>query len=77
LTVFVTVPTAPVTVLATVPVTAPSRPPLEEPGVEAAGVAWLVVEAWAFDPESSQNAAIRPRQQPARTRARAARRPAP
>jgi len=34
-----------VTVLVTVLVTAPSRPPLAELGVEAAGVARLVVEA--------------------------------
>jgi hypothetical protein len=71
------VPTVPVTVLAAVLVTAPSRPPPEELGVEVAGVARPAVEARAFDPESSQNAAIRPRQQPASTRARAARRPAP
>jgi hypothetical protein len=77
LTVFVTVPTVPVTVLPTALVTAPSRPLPEELGVVVAGVVRLVVDAWAFDPESSQNAAIRPRQQPARTRARAARRPTP
>jgi hypothetical protein len=45
LTVFVAVPTVPVTVLAAVLVTAPSRPTPEELGVEVAGVARPAVEA--------------------------------
>ena len=72
LTVLVTPLTTPETVL----VTEPSRLPAE-PGVDDAGAARLAVAAWALDPDRSQNAAIKPKQQPTRARARVARRPAP
>ena len=77
----VTLETTPLTVLVTpvtVPVTAPSRPPPEPEadGVDDAGVARLVVAAWALEPDRSQQMAIRPRQQLASIRARSAIRPA-
>jgi hypothetical protein len=63
----------PSTVLVTAPVTAPSTPPEEEVGVEAAEV---VVDAWALVPDSSQKMAISPKQQPRSTVLRPATRPA-
>jgi hypothetical protein len=77
----VTLETTPLTVLVTpvtVLVTAPSRPPPEPEadGVDDAGVARLVVAAWALEPDRSQQMAIRPRQQLASIRARSAIRPA-
>jgi hypothetical protein len=77
LTALVTPVTVPVTVL----VTAPRRPPPEPDadGVDDAGVAasaWLVVAAWALEPDRSQKMAIRPRQQLASIRTRSAIRPA-
>ncbi len=69
----------PFRVLVTVPVTAlvtaPSRPP-DEPGLTVAVAVRLVVEAWALVPDSSQNTAIRPKQQPRSTVPRMANRPA-
>jgi hypothetical protein len=72
----------PVTVPVTVLVTAPRRPPPEPDaggaGADDAGVAasaWLVVAAWALEPDRSQQMAIRPRQQLASIRTRRAIRP--
>ena len=83
---WVTPETAPLTVLVT-PLTTPETVPAAEPrrfptgsGVDDAGAAVaarLAVAAWALDPDRSQNAAIKPKQQPTRARARVARRPAP
>jgi hypothetical protein len=70
--------TTPLTTPETVPVTDPSRFPAGS-GAEdasAAGAARLVVEACALDPDSSQQTAIRPRQQPVSTRPRTTVRPA-
>ena len=80
----VTLETTPLTALVTpvtVLVTAPSRPPPEPEadGVDEADVAasaWLVVAAWALEPDRSQQMAIRPRQQLASIRTRSAIRPA-
>jgi hypothetical protein len=65
----------PFRVVVTAPVTAPSRPP-EGAGVVEVAAARLTVEAWALVPESSQNTAINPKQQPRSTMLRRANRPA-